>query len=124
MTEFPYLIDADAVQGLLANNGTAVINLVAAWCPDCYESQATNLESLRGPLIEDGVMFANLLVQEQKNEYLSPLHQALTLGFGGHGFPRTVLILNGEPVSTDNVEVTESGALNQLASSFLKLVNE
>ena len=124
MTEFPYLIEADAVQDLLANHGTAVINLVAAWCPDCYEAQAANIESLRGPLIEDGLMFANLLVQELKHEYLSPLHQALTLGFGGHGFPRTVLILNGEPVSINNVEVTEDEALSELAKRFLKLVNE
>ncbi|RMA79994.1 periplasmic thioredoxin of cytochrome c-type biogenesis [Umboniibacter marinipuniceus] len=122
MTKFPYLIEADAVQDLLANNGTAVINLVAAWCPDCYEAQAANIDALRSPLVEDGVLFANLLVQEHKHEYLSPLHQALTLGFGGHGFPRTVLILNGEPVSSDNVEITDETALNQLASSFLQLI--
>ena len=122
MYEFPHQISADAVQDLLAENGTAVINIVASWCPDCTEAQAANIEAFRVKLVESGVMFANLLVQIDKNEYLSPLHRAITQGFGGHGFPRTVFILNGEPVSMDNVEITNETELMALAERFLGLL--
>lgn len=119
--EFPHLISADQVTQLLADGTPAVINIVAAWCPDCTEAQAAHLDALRNPIIESGLFFGNLLVQEEKGVFLSPLHEVIVEGMGGHGYPRSVLIANGEVISDDHVEVTERAALAELATKFISL---
>jgi len=121
--EFPHQLTADQVTQMLADDTTAVINVVAAWCPDCTEAQAANIDALRTPLVEAGVMFGNLLVQEEKKVFLSPLHEVITEGFGGHGYPRTVLISGGKVLDRDNVEVTEATELAQLAQQMLTQID-
>lgn len=121
---FNHTIEAEKIAELLANGTTAVINVVAQWCPDCTEAQAENIEAFRENLVSKGIFFANFVAQEDKGEFITPLHQALVEGFGGHGYPRTVLISNGAVVSADHVEVTDEKDLENLAKLFDELVNQ
>jgi len=115
------MIDSKTVQQLQAsiNDGeTCVINLTASWCPDCTD-QAANLASFTQLFTDKKVPCYTLAVQEEKRVYLSEEHQALTESMGGHGFPRTVLVINGEIVDADNVEVISAAQLAELAEAFL-----
>ena len=96
---------------------TYILNLVVAWCPDCTE-QAKNLNYFASCFIESGIVVYELNVQDTKNLFLSPALQHLTEQLGGHGFPRTILIKNGESIDADNVEVISKVQLSALAEKF------
>lgn len=98
---------------------TCVINLTAEWCSDCTD-QAKNLTSLSDVLEQKQIDCYTLVVQKEKNIYLSAEHQGFTELLGGHGFPRTVLVIKGKIVDADNVEIISQNQLNELSQVFLK----
>lgn len=116
------MIETKTLQQLQAciNEGeTCVINLTASWCPDCTE-QAENLAVFADAFAEKQVPCYTSAVQVEKRVYLSNEHQAFTDSLGGHGFPRTILVINGEVVDADNVEVISAPQLAELAKKFLE----
>jgi len=106
------------VQANIKNGETCIVNLTASWCPDCTD-QAQNLALFAEAFAEQKVPCYTLAVQEEKRIYLSDEHQVFTESVGGHGFPRTVLVINGEVVDADNVEVISAVQLAELAEAFL-----
>lgn len=58
-------------------------------------------------------------VQREKLLFLSAEHELLTNDFGGHGYPRTVLIREGT-LAGSRVEVVDSLALAILADEFIQ----
>lgn len=101
------------------NNGeTCIVNLTASWCPDCTD-QAQNLALFAEAFAEKNVPCYTLAVQVEKRVYLSDDHQSFTESLGGHGFPRTVLVIAGKVVDADNVEVISKEQLSELAEKFL-----
>lgn len=103
------------IQQLIEENNTFIVNIVASWCPDCTK-QANNLDKFVDSFSDIDVYQVN--VQDQRNDYLSIEHQVLTEQFGGHGYPRTVLIKDGKVIDADNVEVISKPQLSQLAVKF------
>lgn len=101
-----------------------VLNIVAAWCPDCTEKQVANLERFAELLSPSSLDVINLEVQKEKRVYLSREHDDFVEGLGGHGFPRTALFINGQPVDSDNVEVLSLAELIRLAERFIAIVNK
>ena len=61
-----------------------------------------------------------LNVQIDKGVFIDSSHQMLTEQLGGHGFPRTILVLKGEIISSDNVEIISAQDLEILADTFKK----
>lgn len=109
----------EEVKSNIESRENCIINLTATWCPDCTD-QAKNLNNLSDALEEKQVDCYTLTVQEVRNVYLSDDHQKFTELLGGHGFPRTVLVVKGKIVDADNVEVISKEQLNLLAERFLK----
>ena len=103
----------------LQEKQTFVMNLSATWCSDCTE-QSHNLVSFSETFTANNIECVNLVVQAEKNIYLSDEHQAFTESLGGHGFPRTVLVIKGEVADADNVEVISSEQLKALSQKFLQ----
>jgi len=111
-------INLEQVQKKINKGDSFVLNLTASWCSDCTE-QSSNLSAFNETLAVKNITVYSLMVQEQKNIYLSSEHQYFTESVGGHGFPRTLLIINGEVVDADNVEIIAIEQLNKLAQKFL-----
>ena len=109
----------EQIQHSIASGETCVLNLTANWCSDCTD-QASNLTTISEILNTKEVACYTLVVQQERNIYLSEEHQVLTELVGGHGFPRTVLIINGKIVDADNVEVISEEQLITLADKFIK----
>jgi len=107
------------IQMSLANGETCVINLTATWCPDCTE-QAVHLDAFSDKLASQQVPCYNAVMQIEKRIYLSDLHASFTESMGGHGFPRTILVINGNVVDADNVEVISAVQLAALSAQFMK----
>lgn len=105
------------IQAIIANGETCVVNLTADWCSDCTD-QTENLARFGENLATKKISCYTLVVQEQKNIYLSEEHQTFTEQLGGHGFPRTVLVVNGQVVDADNVEVISEQQLTALTQQF------
>jgi thiol-disulfide isomerase/thioredoxin len=103
---------------------TFVVNIVAAWCPDCTERQAPHIDGFTQKMNSADIDVLQVNVQLQKGDFISVEHEQVTTLFGGHGFPRTVLIKNGDVVDKGNVEVVTENALSALASKFIKIVTE
>lgn len=115
------MIKNSSLEQLQKNIATAeccVVNITAKWCSDCTD-QANNLDLFSDILATKAISFYTLEVQKEKNIYLSTEHQDFTEQLGGHGFPRTVLIIKGKVVDGDNVEVISSSQLNELSDKFL-----
>lgn len=109
----------EQLQSCITDGETCVINLTANWCSDCTD-QAENMAAFRHQLTNKVTACYSLVVQDEKNIYLSAEHQAFTDGLGGHGFPRTVLFINGKAVDTKNVEIISVAQLNELGLQFLQ----
>ena len=110
-------VNAEQIQDIIKLKETCILNLVASWCSDCTE-QSNNFNFFASSFIAQGVSVYELNVQDDKNIFLSPLHLQLTQQFGGHGFPRTILIREGESIDADNVEVISKEKLSELADKF------
>ena len=115
-------INAAQAQDLMRAENTCILNLVAAWCSDCTR-QSKNVGSFAQGFTKKGISVYNVNVQDEKNLFLSPLHQQLTEQFGGHGFPRTILIKEGKSADANNVEVISEEQLAELADKFRKQLN-
>ncbi|MBU2515282.1 periplasmic thioredoxin of cytochrome c-type biogenesis [bacterium] len=101
---------------------TFVINVVTDWCPDCAIRQRPHLTVFIEELETAGLSVFLLSVQKERLQFLSDEHRALTEEFGGHGYPRTVLIIKGSIQSDSRVEVVTPEALTALADEWIKRV--
>ena len=97
---------------------TFVVNIVAAWCPDCTERQQPHFPGFVEKMKAADVPVYQCMVQEEKLVFISADHEALTSDFGGHGYPRTVLIVDGE-MTASRVEVMDALALMMLADEYV-----
>ena len=109
----------EQIQKIIASGKSCVLNLTANWCSDCTD-QAHNLDAFSKKLNAKQIVCYTFAVQQQKGDYLSDEHQAFTELVGGHGFPRTVLVINGQMVDADNVEVISRQQLTDLSDKFIK----
>ena len=114
--------ELESLKERLIKKDTLVVNIVTDWCSDCTVRQKPNLPSFVKQLQEHKIDLIELTVQTQKGVYLSSAHQKITEEFGGHGFPRTVLIIGGETADSDNVEVLTAQELEQLAIRFVSKI--
>lgn len=105
-------------EAIITNGETCVVNITANWCSDCTD-QAENLAIFSDIFAKHKIPCYTLAVQDEKNIYLSPEHEKFTALLGGHGFPRTVLIINGEVIDADNVEIISQAQLEELAHKFI-----
>ena len=102
----------------MAAGETCVINIVAAWCPDCTERQQPHFPGFVQKMEAAAIPVYQCVVQEEKLVFLSEEHEALTDAFGGHGYPRTVLLIKGKMVDS-RVEVMDPLTLGMLADQYL-----
>jgi hypothetical protein len=120
----PQIIEPEEVNRRIALGDTFVVNIVAAWCPDCTERQALHIDGFTEKLNSADIDVLQVNVQLQKGDFISDEHEQITHLFGGHGFPRTVLIKAGDVTDSDNVEVLTEETLTALASKFIEIVTE
>lgn len=111
----------EELQARIENKETFVLNLVSSWCPDCTERQQPNFPPFVEKIEKAEMVVYQCVVQEERLVFLSDAHEALTDALGGHGYPRTTLILNGEAVLS-RVEVMDALALAMLADDFAGLL--
>lgn len=109
------------IQTRLLDKETFVLNIITAWCPDCYKHQAPNMPSFALSLASQNINVVNFKVQDTKHVYLSSEIESFVETLGGHGFPRTVLIVKGCVVDKGNVEVTQKDDLLKLSQRFISL---
>ena len=69
-----------------------------------------------------GIPFHQITVQHEKMRFISTEHEKITEEFGGQGYPRTVLIVDGKTRSRDNVEIVTRDGLERLAEDFIARV--
>ncbi|MDN2662069.1 periplasmic thioredoxin of cytochrome c-type biogenesis [Psychromonas sp. 14N.309.X.WAT.B.A12] len=98
-----------------------VLNVVASWCSDCTQQQE-NINRLVDTLDAKLAVF-QLVAQKTKGAFIDQQHQDLVDELGGHGYPRTVLVIAGKVLSTDNVEVIKQQDLINLANKFNALLS-
>ena len=110
-------LDVSEFEQKISNKESFILNVVATWCSDCTD-QRLNLESFVASVAEYDLSVFELTAQETKGEYISPEIAGVIEQFGGHGFPRTILISKGNIISADNVEIISEQALLQLAKKF------
>ncbi|MDO7083444.1 hypothetical protein WNY51_05565 [Pseudocolwellia sp. AS88] len=120
----PQIVEPEEVNRRIALGDTFVVNIVAAWCPDCTERQALHIDGFTEKLNSADIDVLQVNVQLQKGDFISPEHEQITNLFGGHGYPRTVLIKAGNVKGKDNVEVVTEDTLSALASKFIGIVTE
>jgi len=99
-----------------------VVNIVTSWCPDCTVRQAQFIEDFAGKLQNLGLAVFQCTVQHERGVFIGGEHENLTASCGGHGYPRTVLFINGEIADWENVEIVTAEGLGDLAERFLSKV--
>ncbi|MBU1233181.1 MAG: hypothetical protein KKD01_00130 [Proteobacteria bacterium] len=109
------------VRGQIEQGETFVVNIVASWCPDCIERQRPHLPGFVEKVAGAGIPVCQCTVQEEKMVFISAAHEALTNDFGGHGYPRTLLVIKGE-VEDSRVEVMDPLSLDMLATEYIERV--
>lgn len=113
----------EELQARIDNKETFVLNLVSSWCPDCTGRQQPHFPPFVEKIEKAGIVVYQCVVQEERLLFLSDAHEALTDALGGHGYPRTTLILNGDAVLS-RVEVMDTLALGMLADEFVGLLQQ
>ena len=103
----------------IQSNQSFVLNILASWCSDCT-AQQINIQRFADSMAEKQLEVLQLNVQIDKGGFIDSSHQMLTEQLGGHGFPRTILVLKGEIISSDNVEIISAQDLEILADTFKK----
>jgi len=103
----------------MSEGESCVVNVVTSWCPDCTERQQPNFPGFVEKMEAAAIPVYQCCVQKEKLVFLSEEHESLVDDFGGHGYPRTVLIRDGR-VLDSRVEVMDGLALSMLADDFLK----
>ena len=116
------IVEPIDVKRRIAKGDTFVVNVVAAWCPDCTERQNLHFDSFAHKLKSHGIEVVQVNVQWTKGEFISAEHESMTTQFGGHGYPRTVLISHGHVIDQGNVEIISEEALSALAIKFMQRV--
>ncbi len=111
-------VSVSDLQQRIINRENLVVNIIADWCPDCTEEQRPHLPAFVQRLQAIGLSFYNLKVQVHKGEFISSAHEKITESFGGHGYPRTVLIVAGEVRDNSAVEYLDGDALAELVKRF------
>jgi len=117
-------VEPTEVNRRMAAGDTFVVNVVAAWCPDCTVRQKQHIERFAQEMKLHDIDVLQVNVQLQRGEFISAEHEAMTTQFGGHGYPRTVLIRHGNIADQDNVEVVTEEGLSVLAKKFIKISTE
>ncbi|NOQ42087.1 MAG: hypothetical protein GQ563_06260 [Desulfuromusa sp.] len=115
------LLQPEEVKQKMAAGDTFVLNVVTDWCPDCSMRQHPNLPGFAGKMNDAGVQVFQLTVQHQRLVFLSDDHEQMVERFGGHGYPRTILIVRGKEVESA-VEVMTGQDLAALADHFINLL--
>ena len=114
-------LQPEGVRQKLAAGETFVLNVVTGWCPDCTERQHPNLPGFVSRMEGAGVKVFQLTVQHQRLVFLTDDHEQMVDRFGGHGYPRTILIAKGNEVESA-VEVMAEQDLAALADRFISLL--
>ncbi|MGX9419047.1 hypothetical protein ACWU4D_17040 [Vibrio sp. WJH972] len=115
------IVEPDDINRRIASGDTFVVNVVTAWCPDCTERQALHIGRFTQEMHSHGIDVLQVTVQLSKGNFISVAHEKLTELFGGHGYPRTVLINHGKIADQDNVEVITETTLLELAKKFVQI---
>ena len=114
-------LQPDEVRHKMDAGDTFVLNVVTDWCPDCTARQHPNLPAFINPLAQAGIEVFQLTVQHQRLVFLTDDHAQMVEQFGGHGYPRTILIKRGKEVESA-VEVMTKENLATLAERFINLL--
>lgn len=112
-------ITPDEIWKKIGNHETFVVNLITSWCPDCTVKQVVNLKMFSDILARADIKLYQCTVQEERGLFVSACHEELVRKFGGHGYPRTVLLQDGQVVDKDNVEIVSFEGLTHLAKRFI-----
>ena len=115
------LLQPEEVRQKMAAGDTFVLNVVTDWCPDCSTRQHPNLPGFVSRLEGAGLQVFQLTVQHQRLIFLTDGHEQMVERFGGHGYPRTILIVQGKEVESA-VEVMTGQDLAALADRFINLL--
>ncbi|MCG8333359.1 MAG: hypothetical protein MJE63_02515 [Proteobacteria bacterium] len=115
----PATIDPAQIRQKIVNKETFVVNVVTSWCPDCTQKQSPHLPLFIEKLSKHKIPCFQFVVQHERLQFLSQEHESLTLEFGGHGYPRTVLIINGKIQPDSKVEVVTADDLDAMADDFI-----
>ena len=86
------IVEPSEVTRRMSAGDSFVVNIVAAWCPDCTVRQKQHIENFAQEIKPHGLDVLQVNVQEQRGEFISLEHENMSNQFGGHGYPRTVLI--------------------------------
>lgn len=114
-------LQPEEVARKMADGDTFVLNVITDWCPDCTTRQHPNLPSLVNRMTAAGIGVFQLTVQHQRLIFLTDEHEQMVEQFGGHGYPRTILIAAGKEVESA-VEVMTAEDLAALADRFIHLL--
>lgn len=117
-------LNPNEVRQKITDGETFVVNVVTDWCPDCTERQRPHLPAFIQTLKTVGIPVYQMTVQHERLQFLSEAHRSLTEEFGGHGYPRTVLVVKGKIQTDSKVEVITEIALKELASELIERVGE
>jgi thiol:disulfide interchange protein len=112
-------LQPEQVKERMTAGETFVLNVVTDWCPDCTERQHPSLPAFISRIEQTGLKLYQLTVQQQRLVFLSGQHEQMVEEFGGHGYPRTILIREGKEVESA-VEVMTEADLLELAERFIK----
>lgn len=112
------------INNRIAAGDTFVVNIVAAWCSDCTEKQALHINTFTQIINSHNIDVLQITVQLIKGVFISLEHEKITTFFGGHGYPRTVLIKEGYLADNKNVEVVTKDALSELANKFIQIITK
>ena len=118
------IVEPVEVNRRMAAGDTFVVNLVTAWCPDCTERQKLHIDSFAQKMKSQGIDVLQVNVQLLKGYFIGVEHEKITTVFGGHGYPRTVLINHGNVADQNNVEIITEDTLSELARKFIQIIAE
>jgi len=121
----PEEISPERVYQAIGRGKTFVLNIVTAWCPDCTERQGPHFSAFVDRMQAEGIPVYQITVQHERLIFLSEEHERLVLQFGGHGYPRTALVLNGETLPDySRVEIMTPLELDILAGEYVYRVKQ
>ena len=115
------IVEPTEVSQRMTLGDTFIINVVTVWCPDCTVRQKQHIRSFAYKLHQHGIDVLQVNVQLVKGEFISAEHEQLTNKFGGHGYPRTVFIKQGNVLDQNNVEIITQESLSALATKFIQM---
>ena len=118
------IVEPSEVNHRMAAGDSFVVNVVAAWCPDCTVRQKQHIDGFALEMKNHGLDVLQVNVQLARGKFISVEHEEMTTLFGGHGYPRTVLIKHGNVIDQNNVEITTEDLLSALAEKFIQKITE